>query len=391
MIDRFYKRLTAENLRFPILGLIASLIVTFSLAACGVSPQVLAEQRMFLPLSVEFLGEYQLPQADYQDTRVGGLSAITYDRANNRFYLLSDDRSQKAPARFYRASLQINDEKIEKVNLEAVTFLKDGKGETFKKGSIDPEGIAFSPRQTLFISSEGAVKEGIAPFIAEFDLQGQLKESLLIPNRFLPDDSNQKGIEDNLGFESLTLGITSTLKDDPFRLFTATENALIQDSPTGKRAENLRVRLLHYVIDPIGAPVLVSEQLYVLDEPPSGARYYGLTELLALEKEGYFLSLERTFGLEGFGAKLFQVVNGSATDTSKIARIPGELEALQVQPLRKKLLLDLGTLGIDLDNLEGMTLGPRLADGSRSLILVSDDNFNPNQVNQFLLFRLKEK
>jgi hypothetical protein len=243
----------------------------------------------------------------------------------------------------------------------------------------------------LFISSEGAVKQGIAPFIAEFDLQGQLKESLLIPNRFLPDDSNQKGIQDNLGFESLTLGITSTLKDDPFRLFTATENALIQDSPTGKRAENLRVRLLHYVIDPIGAPVLVSEQLYVLDEPPSGARYYGLTELLALEKEGYFLSLERTFGLEGFGAKLFQVVNGSATDTSKIARIPGELEALQVQPLRKKLLLDLGTLGIDLDNLEAMTLGPRLADGSRSLILVSDDNFNPNQVNQFLLFRLKEK
>ncbi len=81
---------------------------------------------MFLPLSVEFLGEYQLPQADYQGTRVGGLSAITYDRANNRFYLLSDDRSQKAPARFYRASLQINGEKIEKVNLEAVTFLKDG-------------------------------------------------------------------------------------------------------------------------------------------------------------------------------------------------------------------------------------------------------------------------
>ncbi|MFM6405857.1 MAG: endonuclease/exonuclease/phosphatase, partial [Microcystis sp.] len=73
MIDRFYKRLTAENFRFPILGLIASLIVTFSLAACGVSPQVLAEQRMFLPLSIEFLGEYQLPQADYQGTRVGGL------------------------------------------------------------------------------------------------------------------------------------------------------------------------------------------------------------------------------------------------------------------------------------------------------------------------------
>ena len=49
---------------------------------------------------------------------------------------------------------------------------------------------------------------------------------------------------------------------------------------------------------------------------------------------------------------------------------------------------DFQQLGIYVDNIEGMTLGPRLSDGSQSLILVSDDNFNEEQVTQFWLFRL---
>jgi hypothetical protein len=51
-------------------------------------------------------------------------------------------------------------------------------------------------------------------------------------------------------------------------------------------------------------------------------------------------------------------------------------------------VLDLSTLGIYLDNLEGMALGPRLPDGTQSLLLVSDDNFSNSQLTQFLLFRL---
>jgi hypothetical protein len=391
VIDQLYIRLTGRNLGFRIGRWFLSLILALTVTACGTSPRVMAQQRMFLPLSVEFLGEYQLPKEEYQGTTVGGLSAITLDRQANRFYLVSDDRSERNPARFYTASLQIKEAKLEKVAIEGVTFLNGADGETYPPGSIDAEGIALSPRNTFFISSEGAIKQGIDPFIGEFNLQGQLKEPIRIPTRFLADGKNQRGIQNNRGFESLTLGITSTLPEDPFRLFTATENALIQDSPTGKTEENRRVRLLHYVIDPIGSPVLVAEHLYLLDEPPSTARDYGLTELLALEKEGYFLSLERTFGLDGFGAKLFQVVNASATDTSKIDSLRGDLQALQVRPLQKKQLLDLGELGIDLDNLEAMAIGPRLSDGDRSLILMSDDNFNPNQVTQFLLFRLKEK
>jgi hypothetical protein len=52
------------------------------------------------------------------------------------------------------------------------------------------------------------------------------------------------------------------------------------------------------------------------------------------------------------------------------------------------LLLDLDELGIPLDNVEGLTLGPRLPDGGRSIVLVSDDNFAASQFTQFLLFAL---
>jgi predicted extracellular nuclease len=51
--------------------------------------------------------------------------------------------------------------------------------------------------------------------------------------------------------------------------------------------------------------------------------------------------------------------------------------------------MHLNRTGLVPDNLEGMTLGPRLADGRPTLVLISDDNFNPGgQVNQVLVFAL---
>jgi hypothetical protein len=41
-----------------------------------------------------------------------------------------------------------------------------------------------------------------------------------------------------------------------------------------------------------------------------------------------------------------------------------------------------------LDNIEGITLGPKLPDGRQSLVLVSDDNLSPTQVTQFLAFAM---
>jgi hypothetical protein len=57
----------------------------------------------------------------------------------------------------------------------------------------------------------------------------------------------------------------------------------------------------------------------------------------------------------------------------------------------KELVLDLDDLGIPLDNVEGLTFGPRLHHGRRSLVLVSDNNFAATQFTQFLLFAVKDQ
>ncbi len=389
------------------LGMIAiagGLIAVCSLPALAL-PRITAEQRLFLPLSLEFLGAYELPTQEFEQTRVGGLSALAYDRQRDRFYALSDDRSEFAPARFYTLQLQLNQRdserpEIQQIAIESVTLLKDETGQTFARGTVDPEGMALSPVRSLWISSEGVTRANIPAFIKEFDLQtGQALRDLPIPEHYQPlrEESQQvRGIRDNLGFEALTInpGSYGTIGLEPFRLFVATEAALAQDLDA--TAGETRNRLLHYMIDAgqITSPLrrtpstlVVSEHLYPLAPPPAQTIAHGLTALLALDQGGHFLGLERSFGVDGFTVRLFQLATGGASDIRDRPSLQGELRG--VAPIRKQLLLDLATLGIRLDNLEGMTLGPQLPDGSPSLVLVSDDNFRSEQVTQFLLFRLK--
>jgi hypothetical protein len=407
--------------------LLASAIAILTLlTSCGL-PQITAQERVFLDLSLDFLGEYQLPNMKFKDTLVGGLSGLTYDRQQNRFYAISDDRSNFAPARFYTLKLVLNDANkygqanstepldnpksnatitskigIQKVEIENVTFLRDKNGNTFAKNTTDTEGIALTPQKSVFISSEGFPSKGIPPFVNEFDLKsGRQQQSLPIPERYIPDSTDAKkrtrGIQDNLGFESLTLNPTGTIpaRGEPFRLFTVTESALVQDKDpveATKQSESppkgSKCRMLHYLLSD-GPPTLISEHLYQLEPPPPGAIKHGLPDLLALDQGGHFLTLERSAGLLGFNVRIYQAATGGATDTSRIASFKGELRG--IEPIKKKLLLDLDELGISLDNLEGMALGPRLPDGSESLLLVSDNNFNDYQVTQFLLFSLQHR
>lgn len=369
--------------------IIITLILAILLGGCAISPRVMAQDRLFLPISLEFLGEYQLPKQEWQGTPVGGLSGLAYNPQTGDFLAISDDRSNLAPARFYTINLQIDADTITEATIKKVTLLKNPQGETYPQGSIDPEGIAISPRKSVYISSEGIPSSKISPFIQEYELEnGILKSSLNIPDRYLNKTEPPTGMAENKGFEALSLSPNSLLPDDPFRLFTATESSLLQDYDNQQPQKNSPIRMMHYVINSVGPPILVAEHLYPLEANPyPDTLDNGLTELLALPQEGYFLSLERTFDLSGFGAKIFQLVIANATDINRVVNLTGDLS--RIQPIQKKLVMDLSELNIELDNLEGMTFGPPLASGDPSLILVSDDNFREEQVTQFLLFRLK--
>jgi hypothetical protein len=390
--------------------LLVVLLLSGVLSGCSL-PQVKAEDRLFLPLSLDFLGTYQLPKLDFQETRVGGLSGLTYDRQRDRFYAISDDRSHFAPARFYTLKLALNPvgesaetnlvdsspattiaNGIRSVEIEQVTILKGETGEPFAASTVDLEGIALSPRQSLFISSEGDSSQGSAPFIDEFDLAtGNWRGRLPIPTRYLPrmEEGQASGIQTNQGFESLTLnaGSYGNTQLEPFRLFAATESALAQDINPAPDTPT-PIRLLHYLIGE-DQSLILDEHLYLVDPASEGIENQGLSDLLVLDQGGHLLGLERSFGITGFGGKLYQLVMGGATDITVIPNLSGGTDG--ITPIYKRLLLDLSDLQIPLDNFEGMTLGPQLSDGSQSLILISDDNFNELQTTELLLFRLRQK
>ena len=364
-------------------------ILGSAIAGCSGVP-ISAQERLFSRYRLELLDEYRLTDGS---RTFGGLSGISFDPKEGRYYAISDDRSNQAPARFYTLNVAITPEgKFAEVAIESEVALKDADGNTVPAGRIDPEGISVAPGGTVFVASEGGSSADVSPFIAQFDrASGQFLQALPLPPRYLPaEDGSTRGVQNNLGFESLTLGHAGRTapESDPYRVFAATEGALVADKLPLGSGEPTRVRLLHYLVGPMGEPTPISEHAYLLDPAPLGSIGYGLSELLAIPPAGHFLSLERGYGLGGFSAKLFEVVIANATDTSRMESLGGDLR--QLVPVQKQLILDFSNLDIEIDNLEGMTLGPRLADGSQSLILLSDNNFSDRQFTQLLLFRLSE-
>ncbi len=337
---------------------------------------------------INFIGQATLPNnLTFQKTTIGGLSGITYDPKKNLYYAISDDRGQKAPARFYTLKIDLSKGKLTNGGVVpvGVTTLLNENGQKFPTGETDTEGIALTSKDTVFISSEGDVSQLINPFIKEFSLSsGKEITTLAIPQKFLPDKNGKQGIRNNLAFESLT--ITPNEK----KLFTATENALIQDGSEAKPNTSSPCRILQYNLL---TKQLEKEFLYqtepvapLLDISKHFAS--GLSDLLAVNNRGDFLSLERTFTGLGFYIALFQVSLEEADDIHNIESMK-QADTKSIKPVQKKLLLDLRKLDVLLDNIEGLTFGSKLPDGQPSLILISDNNFNSLQRTQILAFKLR--
>jgi hypothetical protein len=112
-----------------------------------------------------------------------------------------------------------------------------------------------------------------------------------------------------------------------------------------------------------------------------------VSEILMLDARR-LLVLERAYAMGvGNSLRLYVVDTAEATDTLGRAK----LEAGTFRAAPKQLVADFATLGLSrLDNTEGLCWGPRLPNGRRCLVAVSDDNFNASQVTQFAAFEFLE-
>lgn len=329
----------------------------------------------------------------FGDTELGGLSGITYDSNREMYYALSDDRSETNPARYYEVAIDISDHVLEEgdVTFLAVTTLRDQSGSPFASRSVDPEGITLSSEGILYISSEGDADETNPndPFVNEFNLNGQQTKALPVPDKFVPDSEESFGVRDNLAFESL--GITPGRES----LYTASENALAQDGPISDLDQESLSRIIRYSLSrfqPMEEFVYATGAIPAAPNPPEAFSDNGLVELVALDNNGTLLALERSFAVGvGNTIRLYEVLTTGATDVSGIDDLFDEDTGTPVDfiPVDKRLLVDFGDMGLTPDNVEGMTLGPILPDGRRTLILVSDNNFNADQVTQFIVLALE--
>jgi len=113
----------------------------------------------------------------------------------------------------------------------------------------------------------------------------------------------------------------------------------------------------------------------------------GIPDILSVGKDKLMV-LERSYstGRPACTIKVFLADLSSAENINDIASLknrPG------VKFISKKLLLNMDSLGFYIDNIEGVTFGPILPNGKRSLLFVADNNFNPLQKTQFLLFEIE--
>ncbi|WP_414561674.1 MULTISPECIES: phytase [unclassified Anabaena] len=333
-------------------------------------------------------------------TPMGGLSGVTYDGANNLYYSISDDRSQNGPARFYTFTL---DPETSGVTFTNVTPLQNADGNFFAALTIDPEGIALTQDGTIFVSSEGEANINAGrisdPSIQEFSLIGEKIRSLPVPSKFLPviedtngngmidaGDTQISGVRNNLAFESLTI------TPDQRTLYTATENALIQDGDRAAVTSTSPSRILQYNLlssQPEKEYLYITDPVAIPPIPATGFSDNGLVDLLAIDNRGTLLALERSFAVGvGNTIKIYEVSLQGATDISFYDSLNdlSEAQLAAIQPAQKRLLLNLDDLNLEtgLDNIEGLAFGPTLEDGRQSIVLVSDNNFNQAQFTQIL-------
>lgn len=346
---------------------------------------------------VRLLGETLVPHAlEFDGTTVGGLSGIDFDPRTGKWVLISDDRSERQPARFYTADIEVRPDGVGPVELTGTAPLlrRDGKPYPPLTGgdgtTVDPEEIRFDPWSAgLWWTSEGDRPEAdgsgqmIDPAVRAADRDGSFSTELpLAPNLRMGADA---GPRKNEAIEGMAFAADGSL------VVSSAEGPLIQDgeSPTVEHGALGRLTAQ----DRSGK--VVAQHAYPMDRvfaksPTGGFSNNGVVSILPLDQRDPFryLVMERSF-VTGVGnsIRIYEIDARGATDVQNTHSLRGA----DIQPVHKKLVADLSAFPrlSTVDNVEGMTWGPRLPTGERSLVLVSDDNFSPDQTTQVIALAIR--
>lgn len=348
--------------------------------------------------SLKFINAYEIPfDFKYENTQTGGLSGIDYDQTTNVYYLISDDRSERSPARFYTANIFLTTKGIDSLVFTGMKYLLQPDGTVFpgvlhnRFKTPDPESIRYNPiTGQLIWSSEGerTLKKNdtvlINPAIMIMDKNGSYIDSFELPPN-LRMQAVEKGPRKNGTIEGLSFA-------DNFKsVFISMEEPLYEDGPrAGLTDNNAFIRIIKFNIGSRKSNVQYAYKLEPVAHaaiPANEFKINGVPEILDLGNDK-LLVMERSFstGIPASTIKLFIADLKGATNISNLSL----KENTTFSPAKKTLLLNMDELKIYIDNIEGVCFGPRLLNGNRTLIFAADNNFNEKEKAQVLLFEVIE-
>lgn len=181
-----------------------------------------------------------------------------------------------------------------------------------------------------------------------------------------------------------------TFSDDFKHLYVSMEEPLYEDGLSADVTKrNTWVRFYRY---DLSLKKNTAQYAYPLEpvakpsHPVDEFKINGVSEILWLDATR-LLTIERSFSTGHLGC-VVKVFIADFGQVENILNVHSLMENPPTRPIAKKLLLNMDDLGIPIDNIEGITFGPNLPNGHKTLIFVSDNNFRESEKTQFLLFEI---
>ena len=366
------------------------------------------------------------------NNRLGGFgSDLIYDAGSGLFTGMSD-RGPGGGVLPYAPRTQTFSLDIDRVTgaingfqLQGTTLFRQGNGATYNGlnpvllngsaavagGSLDPEGLARLPNGNMLVSDE------YGPSVIEFTPAGQFVRAFATPDNLVPRTSSgttnyvdgrptiTSGRQDNRGFEGLTVSPDGTTA------YAILQDPLVNEGRNGANADGRYSRNVRIVAFDIASGQSTAQYIYQLENVADiNGRIDGTTNdfaanaqgrsigvsaiqalsngtLLVLERDNRGLGVDDPVAASPVGSKrLYRIDLAAATNVAKLGLAATNDLPAGVAPVAKTaspfvdIAAALRAAGLTVpEKIEGFAFGPRLADGSYTLILATDNDFSVTQ------------
>ena len=364
------------------------------------------------------------------NNRAGGFgSDLIYDAGSGLYYGLTD-RGPGGGVLSYAPRIQVFTLEtnaatgaIGNFALQDTIVFRRPNGDTFN--GLNPRGLNGDPSVLgNSLDSEGMVKlangnflisDEYGPSLYEFTGTGTFVRSFDTPGNLLPRDANgtpnfvddrgtiRTGRQDNRGFEGLSLSADGT------KAYAMLQDPLVNEgrnpnngNADGRFSRNLRIvefdvasgapeRQFIYQLEPVAAINTLGDPDFAANQQGRGIgisaiQHLGGTKFLVLERDNRGVGTE-TSPLDTPLLKRAYVIDiANASDVANLSLagtndLPGGVSPVAKEQLPLvDLIAELRARGLPVpEKIEGMAFGEFLADGGRTLLFITDNDYSVTQ------------